>query len=229
MQSIAAENNLAETAFVVPDDGFYHLRWFTPEVEVDLCGHATLASAAILMKHGYTADSEVEFRYPEGTLRVARQGERLVMDFPAHPAKPIPADPAVAKALGAQPLELRESRALLAVFETEAQIRELKPDFAALAALETLGVIVSARGDEVDFVSRFFAPAAGIPEDPATGSAHCTLVPYWSQVLGRTRLHALQLSRRRGELFLEDRGERVLIAGDVVEYLEGRIHLDDEG
>jgi len=223
LQAIAQENNLSETAFVVPRGEHFDLRWFTPTQEVDLCGHATLASAHVLLQHGYTRRAEVVFHSAGGVLAVKREGELLVMDFPARPPRPIEADAAVARALGAAPTELHASRDLLAVFERQADVERLNPDFAAIAALDTFAVIATAPGETCDFVSRFFAPRAGVPEDPATGSAHCTLVPYWSQRLERRTLRAQQLSRRGAELLCEDRGERVGIAGRAIEYLRGEI------
>jgi PhzF family phenazine biosynthesis protein len=229
MQSIAAENNLAETAFVVKGGHEFGLRWFTPTVEMDLCGHATLASAHVLFRHGHASRSPVNFRYGGGTLNVDQEGDRLAMDFPSRPAEPdVPGSPlaaALTAALGAAPQQVLRARDLMAVFETQQQVEALRPDFAAIARLESVGVIVTAPGKEVDFVSRFFAPRVGVPEDPVTGSAHCTLVPYWSRRLGRKTLHALQVSARGGELFLADQGARVSIAGRAVEYLRGTITI----
>jgi PhzF family phenazine biosynthesis protein len=225
LQSIAAENNLAETAFVVRLEGEFGLRWFTPEVEVDLCGHATLASAHVLFRHAYAAPPAIVFRYQGGTLTVTQEGELLAMRFPSRPPQPAPCDAAIVAALGGTPREVHRARDLLAVFDTPQEIEGLRPDFRAIASLDTFAVIASAPGKDCDFVSRFFAPRAGIPEDPATGSSHCTLVPYWSERLGKKTLHALQLSHRRGELFCEHQGEWVKIAGRAVEYLRGHIFL----
>lgn len=225
MQAIAAENNLAETAFVVAEGARFGIRWFTPEVEVPLCGHATLASAQVLFEHGYAQGTTVEFRYGDGLLRVSRDGDRLAMDFPAFPSRPLPPDPAVGAALGGAPRELHESRGILAVYASEAEVRALRPDFAAVARLHERAVVATAPGDTADFVSRFFAPRLGVPEDPVTGSAHCSLVPFWSRRLGRTRLYARQASARGGELWCEDRGERVTLAGHAVQYLQGTITL----
>jgi PhzF family phenazine biosynthesis protein len=226
MQSIAAENNLSETAFLVRSAGAYELRWFTPQMEVDLCGHATLAAAHIIFSRIDSSLERVRFDTRSGTLQVERQGDLLFMDFPARPGKPCPAPAVIAKALGAFPQELYLSRDYLAVFDSEQQIRYMQPDFTAMSALtDCLGVIVTAPGDHTDFVSRFFAPNAGVPEDPVTGSAHCTLVPYWSTRLDKKKLHALQLSQRGGELYCEDLGDRVQIAGEAVIYLEGSIIL----
>ena len=225
MQAIAAENNLAETAYVVAEEGRFGIRWFTPEVEVPLCGHATLASAYVLLEHGYAQRAPIEFRCESGTLRVSRDGERLALDFPAYQATPLPANPAVGAALGAAPRELHESRGILAVYESEAQVRALRPDFAAVAGLHERAVVATAPGTDADFVSRFFAPQLGVPEDPVTGSAHCSLIPFWSRRLGRKRLFARQVSARGGELWCEDRGERVTMAGHAVQYLQGTITL----
>jgi len=223
MQAIAGENNLAETAFVLTGGSDFGLRWFSPSIEVDLCGHATLASAHVLYHHGLARTSPIVFRYKAGTLSVARDGDLLAMDFPARPPEPAAADPALAVALGSKPREVQRSRDLVAVFDTQEAVEALQPDFAALKRLDTFAVAVTAPGRECDFVSRFFAPRAGVPEDPATGSSHCTLVPYWSRRLGKKRLHAVQVSRRRGEFFCDDKGERVTIAGRAVEYLRGQI------
>ncbi len=225
LQAIAQENNLSETAFVVPGGNRFELRWFTPTVEVDLCGHATLASAHVLFHHGYALGPQVAFGYQGGTLTVTREGDLLAMDLPSRPPRPVPRDASLVQALRAAPEAVLQSRDLLAVFETQGEVEALRPDLAAIASLDTFAVIATAPGRECDFVSRFFAPGAGVAEDPATGSAHCTLVPYWSARLGRPRLHALQLSRRGGELFCEDRGSRVKIAGRVVEYLSGSISV----
>lgn len=229
MQSIAAENNLAETAFVVKGEREFGLRWFSPTIEIDLCGHATLASAHVLFRHGYARRSPVVFRYGGGTLTVAQDGDRLAMDFPSRPPEPdLPGSPlaaALTSALGAAPRQVLRARDVMAVYETQQEVEALRPDIAAVARLDAFAVIATAPGREVDFVSRFFAPRAGVPEDPVTGSAHCTLVPYWSRRLGRKTLHALQVSPRGGELFLADQGERVTIAGRAVEYLRGTIAI----
>jgi PhzF family phenazine biosynthesis protein len=223
MQQVAAENNLAETAFVVRSGAGFGIRWFTPTVEMDLCGHATLASAHALFEHGYVHGDRIEFRYGGGTLSVARDGERLVLDFPSRPAKRTHAEAELAAALGAPPLETYAAQAQMAVYATEKDIRALRPDMAAVAKLAGYGLIVTAPGSDCDFVSRFFAPQSGVAEDPVTGSAHCTLVPYWAKRLGKSRLHARQLSPRGGELWCEDLGERVKIAGRAASYLAGTI------
>lgn len=227
LQSIAAENNHSETAFVVPGDEDYQIRWFTPKAEVDLCGHATLASAFVLFESGQASRTEVCFASKSGALTVRREADLLVMDFPARKAVACATMPgALVKGLGVRPSEvLLSTRDFLAVLADEQDVRELEPDMTELAKMAEVGVIVTARGSQSDFVSRFFAPQLGVPEDPVTGSAHTTLVPYWAERLGKAKLHALQLSERGGELFCEDRGDRVDIAGRAVAYLEGTIIL----
>ena len=228
LQGIAAENNLAETAFVIAREDLSLLRWFTPTVEVDLCGHATLAAGHVLFAYRYPSLSRVTFRTRSGVLAVNREGGMLSLDFPALPGKPVAVSDVLAKALGAKPCEALQARDLLAIFDTEAEIRALRPNFDLIAGLDTFAVIVSAPGNDVDFVSRFFAPREGIPEDPVTGSAHCTLVPYWAARLGKLRLTAKQVSARGGELACEMRGDRVAIAGRCVEYLRGEINVPEE-
>jgi predicted PhzF superfamily epimerase YddE/YHI9 len=225
LQAIAAENNLSETAFVITRSQPFPLRWFTPKIEVDLCGHATLASAYVLLRHYFPGQSEVKFATCSGELTVARRGGQLAMDFPARPGKGIPVSSEITAALGAKPTEAYLARDLLTIFSAESEIAALKPNFELLAALDAFAVIVSAQGDRVDFVSRFFAPRAGIPEDPVTGSAHCTLIPYWAGRLGKDVMVARQLSARGGELTCEMLGARVLIAGDAAEYLRGKISV----
>jgi len=229
LAAIAAENNLAETAFVIPRSDVSPLRWFTPAVEVDLCGHATLAAADVLLRHRFASLDRVAFSTRSGELAVARAGALLQMDFPARPGKPVGVSDALAAALGTRPRESYLARDLLAILDSEAEVRALRPDFARIAALDAFALIVSAPGNSVDFVSRFFAPRAGIPEDPVTGSAHCTLTPYWSARLGRNKLTAKQVSARGGDLVCELNGERVLIAGKVVEYLRGEIEVEQSG
>jgi PhzF family phenazine biosynthesis protein len=223
MAAIAAENNLAETAFVIPHPQVAPLRWFTPAIEVDLCGHATLATAHVILGSYRPAATTIRFATRSGDLSVSRRDELLCMDFPARPPKPIVLGDALVAALGARPREVLLARDILAVFDSEAEIKRLRPDFERIAALDVFAVIASARGDHVDFVSRFFAPAAGIPEDPVTGSAHCTLTPYWAEKLGKNKLIAHQVSARGGELWCEMLGDRVAIAGATVEYLRGEI------
>jgi len=229
MQSIAAENNLAETAFIVAINDAYDLRWFTPEQEVDLCGHATLASAFVIFEFLQTELNQVRFMTASGELLVS-QGEagRLVMDFPARKAQLIDTSTMITECLGVEPLELRQSRDLLVVFADEQQLRCLTPDFEMMKRIpEVLGVIATAPGDEVDFVSRFFAPKVGVIEDPVTGSAHCSLIPYWSERLGKNTLQAKQISRRGGQLWCEYLGQRVSISGYASLYLSGQVHLTD--
>jgi predicted PhzF superfamily epimerase YddE/YHI9 len=225
MQAIAAENNLSETAFFVPARDGYDLRWFTPTLEVDLCGHATLASAHIVFDRLDEAARTVRFHTRSGALEVARGGDLLVLDFPALPAEPCEPPAALLEGLGARPREVRRATNYLAVFDTEDAVRALAPDMARLLRLAPHAVIATAPGADVDFVSRFFAPAHGVPEDPVTGSAHCTLTPYWAGRLGKERLHARQVSARGGDLWCTDRGARVAIAGRAVLYMEGTIYV----
>jgi PhzF family phenazine biosynthesis protein len=225
LQAIAEENNLSETAFFVPDGAGYHLRWFTPVTEVDLCGHATLATAFVLFEYLRPELQAVTFSSRSGPLTVTREGELLALDFPALPlSAPLPVDEAAA-ALGEQPVEVRSGMDLFVVLESEAQVRALRPDLERVKRLGGRGVIVTARGEEADFVSRFFAPACGIPEDPVTGSAQSALTPYWTERLGQRELRALQLSARGGELFCEAMGERVKISGRAVRFLEGVVFV----
>jgi PhzF family phenazine biosynthesis protein len=202
------------------------LRWFTPTVEVDLCGHATLAAAHVLFQHTIPSAKSVTFSTRSGNLIVARDGELLSMDFPSRPGKPLQVTDALVSALGARPSEVYLARDLLAVFATESQVRTFEPDYEQIASLDAFAVIISAPGDGVDYVYRFFAPRQGIPEDPATGSANCTLVPYWAARLGKATLVAKQLSACGGDLRCALRGDRVLIAGRTVEYLRGEITVD---
>lgn len=226
LQNIAAENHLSETAFLVARGSDYDLRWFTPSVEMDLCGHATLAAAFVLFTERGVGENAVRFHSRSGLLTVPRAGELLTLDFPARPAVPCAAPDALIRGLGAKPAAVLKSRDYLAVFASEAEVRALKPDFAVLKTLDCLGIIATAPGGDCDFVSRFFAPAAGIDEDPVTGSAHCTLIPYWAQRLGKAKLFARQVSRRGGELSCELAGNRVHIGGKAVLYLSGEIEID---
>lgn len=225
MQAIAAENNLAETAFVIPRADVSPLRWFTPLVEVDLCGHATLGSAHVLFADRFPEARRLRFATASGELAVERDGGWLHMDFPSRPGVPLAVGDELVARLGVSPREALAARDLMVVLERESEVRAFRPDFAAIAALDHFALIVTAPGDAVDFVSRFFAPRAGVPEDPVTGSAHCTLIPYWAARLGRTRLEARQLSARGGEIACELRGERVRIGGRVAPYLRGEITL----
>jgi PhzF family phenazine biosynthesis protein len=227
MQKIALENNLAETAFFVKNENSYLLRWFTPELEIDLCGHATLASAHILFTElGYTEDTVYFNTVKAGTLTIKRDGDKYAMDFPSRQPFAAELPLGLVEALGgAKPKEVLRSRDYMLVYESEDDILNIVPDHAALAKINTLGVIVTAPGKDVDFVSRFFAPAAGVPEDPVTGSAHCNLIPYWAGKLGKTILHAYQVSARKGELWCELKGDRVAMAGKAVTYLKGEIYV----
>jgi len=231
MQAIAAENNLSETAFFVPHGDDWSLRWFTPEEEIDLCGHATLAAAHVILEHLHPSLGRVEFETREaGRLSVTRDGDLLTLDFPSLPPHPCPPPPGLIPALGdIPPREVLAARYLLIVYEHPEQILALRPDMTRLADL-CEGVIVTAPGGSgewgtADFVSRFFTPRLGIPEDPVTGSAHCTLAPYWAARLGRDRLLARQLSRRGGTLHCALKGGRVLIGGRAVLYLRGDIDI----
>lgn len=228
LQAIAAENNLAETAFLVPRDGFHELRWFTPAVEVELCGHATLASAHVLFRHRGLGGDRIRFQTREaGELGVQREEERLVLDFPARPATRCEIPPELTDALGVQPRELYAERDYLAVFATEAEVLAVRPDFRRLGNLPK-GVVITAPGSDCDFVSRYFAPSFGIDEDPVTGSTHCSLIPFWAGRLGKKTLLARQRSKRGGELFCELRGERVRIGGHAATYLIGEIEVPNE-
>jgi PhzF family phenazine biosynthesis protein len=226
MQAIAAENNLAETAFLVPQGEGYLLRWFTPTVEVELCGHATLASGYVVT-HILTPDRRsVRFEtLKAGPLEVTRDGDLLAMDFPSWPPEQEPADPRILAALGKIPAESFVARGrTLAVYESAEDVAALTPDFAAMRRVPGADAIVTAPGgDGTDFVSRYFAPNFGVDEDPATGSAHCVLTPYWAERLGKRRLKARQISTRVGELLCTLKGDRVTLAGHAVLYLEGAI------
>ncbi len=227
LQSISAENNLPETAFLVlKSKGRYDLRWFTPTVEIDLCGHATLASGFVIFSFVDSTLTSVDFDTASGLLSVAKSGDLLSMDFPARKPEPAKASPLLSEALGAEPLEVLKARDLMAVFKDETVIKGMNPDFEKLKQIpDAFAVIVTAPGEESDFVSRFFAPKAGIPEDPVTGSSHCTLIPYWSEKLNTSHLHAYQLSQRGGELFCEHLNDRVRISGHAVLYAAGELHL----
>jgi PhzF family phenazine biosynthesis protein len=226
LQNIAAENNLPETAFTVARGAEFDLRWFTPTVEIDLCGHATLAAAFVLFTERGIGANTIRFHSRNGLLAVSRAGDVLTLDFPSRPAVPVTAPDALIRGLGARPAAVLKSRDYLAVFATGAEVLALKPDFTVLETLDCLGIIATAPGGDCDFVSRFFAPSVGINEDPVTGSAHCTLIPYWSQRLGKTKLFARQISRRGGELFCEQTGDRVRIGGKAVLYLRGQIEIN---
>lgn len=226
MQKIAFENNLAETAFVLKVDDIYELRWFTPEVEIDLCGHATLGSAHILMNYVDTSMKKVDFMTKSGKLTVIRDGEHYTMDFPSRKPEPCDKPELLESALGLKVLETHLSRDLLAVVENEDILLHMKPDYQLLKQInQVFGFIVTAKGSTCDFVSRFFAPNAGILEDPVTGSSHSTLIPFWSERLSKKELTAKQLSSRGGSLLCRDQGERVEISGKAATYLIGEITL----
>jgi predicted PhzF superfamily epimerase YddE/YHI9 len=227
MQAIAAENNLAETAFLVPEGDDYRLRWFTPVTEVPLCGHATLASAAVVMERLQRGRKSVVFHSASGPLTVTRTGTGYVMDFPSRPSDRVVTPPGLAEALGAVPVEVFVNQFnYMALLANVQALRELAPDMAAVARLDRSGVIVTAAGDGAhDFVSRYFAPAKGVPEDPVTGGAHCMLAPYWSKRLGKKGFRAYQASARGGEVICRLVGDRVELEGSCVFYLEGEVEI----
>jgi len=231
LQAVAAENNLSETAFYVPRGDVYELRWFTPRCEVKLCGHATLASAFVVLRILETGRESVRFETrSSGALTVSRDGDLLAMDFPALAPWPCAAAPAALIAglgiegLGQAPaavVQIEDN--FFAVYEREEDVRSIRPDFRLLETLHPAGVAITAPGESSDFVSRYFAPSYGIPEDPVTGSTHCSLAPYWAQRLGKTSLHARQVSERGGELWCEVKGDRVILKGDAVLTLRGEL------
>ena len=227
MLAIAAENNLSETAFLVAEDGDYRLRWFTPQVEVPLCGHATLASAAVVMERLEPGRNRVVFHSASGPLTVTRLGSGYVMDLPARPSQAVATPRGLAEALGALPIEVRVNAFnYMAVLENGALVRRLTPDMGAIARIDRPGVIVTARGDGIyDFISHYFAPAKGIPEDPVTGAAHCMLAPYWAHRLGKSEFRVFQASQRGGELVCRLINDRVQLEGSCVFYLEGEVEI----
>ena len=225
LQAIAAENNLSDTAYFVPSARGYALRWFTPVAEVDLCGHATLATAHVLYDQlGYQGES-ITFETRSGDLIVRRDGTALVMDFPAAPPVRCGAPSALVDGLGVEPLEVWAAGDYMAVLDSEERVRNLQPNQTALSQLDLRGVIITAAGSDVDFVSRFFAPKYGIPEDPVTGSAHCILAPYWGEQLGKQTLTARQVSARGGEIGCMLQGDRVFLTGHAVVFMVGEIYL----
>ena len=226
MQHIAMENNLSETAFLVRKNDVFEIRWFTPEMEIDLCGHATLASAHVIFNHlGYNKNC-VHFKYAGGMLTVTRKDALLTMDFPTVNFSSTEVTDQMTNILGKKPSEALVARDLMVLFESEQDILELKPDFMAMAQMDYLGVIATAPGENIDFVSRFFAPRAGINEDPVTGSAHCMLIPYWAERLKKNSLSAMQLSKRTGHLQCEYNHDRVLISGNAVTYMIGELFIN---
>jgi PhzF family phenazine biosynthesis protein len=228
MQRIAAENNLSETAFFVPKEDHYELRWFTPTAEVDLCGHATLATAYVLFDHlGYEGDA-IRFQTQSGELMVWKDNDFLVMDFPSRPAEPTDIPEHLIAGLGREVKHVFKARDYMVVLENEQEVRDLQLDFTELEQVDCTGIIVTAPGDDVDFVSRCFAPRVGVPEDPVTGSAHSTLTPYWAERLGKSQLRAKQISERGGDLWCRQSEDRVQIAGHAVLYVKGFLNWDDE-
>lgn len=228
LQKIAMENNLAETAFYVGQDDRYEIRWFTPKVEVDLCGHATLAAAFILFnREGHSSDA-INFYSPRsGNLNVSRHSDWLTLDFPVDVFHSIPVSSEIISCFDKRPLEAYKGKTdYMLVYEKESDIRDIRPQFDAIAALKARGVIITAKGEHVDFVSRFFAPQSGIIEDPVTGSAHTTLTPYWSEKLNKTEMSAIQLSERKGYLQCKFLGNRVGISGQAKLYLTGEIYIE---
>lgn len=227
MQQIAMENNLAETSFFVrKSQTDFELKWFTPALEIDLCGHATLAAAKIIFDRLAYPHEEIHFHTLSGELVVRRNKSLLSLDFPARKALKAEAPEALRKGIGLPPKEIYKARDYMLVYDSEEEVLSLNPDMNLLASVENvIGIIVTAKGKKSDFVSRFFAPAAGIPEDPVTGSAHVTLVPYWAAILNKESLHALQVSKRGGELFCELKEDRVLMSGDSVIFMEGEIQV----
>jgi PhzF family phenazine biosynthesis protein len=224
LQAIAEENNLSETAFYIPTNEGFNLRWFTPKAEVDLCGHATLATAFVIFYFSDYNEDTVRFETRSGALIVTKNQNFLVMDFPSQPGKPCSTLPLLTEGLGKEPMEMLSSEDYMAVFNNEEDVVALRPNFDVLSKLDLRGVIVTAKGKEVDFVSRFFAPRYGINEDPVTGSAHCTLTPYWAGKFNKTKLSARQVSERSGYIECELKGNRVLLSGRAVKYMEGKIH-----
>ncbi len=227
LQAIAEENNLSETAFFVPAGDSYELRWFTPLSEVDLCGHATLASAHVLYRHLGHERETIDFMTRSGTLQVSRAGDDFCLDLPASRPQPVATPPMLTEGLGRLPQRSLAAMDHVAIYESEAEIRALTPDFHRLRQLGLRGVLASAPGDKADFVSRCFFPRLGVDEDPVTGSAHCQLAPYWSERLGRSQLQAEQLSRRGGSLSCRVAGDRVLLTGRTAEYMVAEIKLPD--
>ena len=228
MQNIAAENNLAETAFFVKNGDVYDIRWFTPTVEMPLCGHATLASAYVIFNELKSETEQIKFNSKSGELGVTKDGDRFVLDFPAYPVKEIEPVAELSLALGIVPLQTWETQGkmVMALVERESKVISLAPDMHRLAQLPYDEVIITAKGDSgTDFVSRMFAPKIGIPEDPVTGAIHCSLIPYWAKELGKEKLFAKQVSKRGGELYCELAGDRVKIGGHAALYLKGEIYV----
>lgn len=226
MQNIAMENNLSETAFCIVKEDLWELRWFTPEEEIDLCGHATLATAYVIFEILNYPGSTVKFTTKSGILTVEKQGDIMTMEFPSREGTKVEITDQLIKGLGKEPKEAYESRDLMVVYENEQEIRELNPNMEELKLVDAFGIIVTAKGESSDFVSRYFAPSCGVPEDPVTGSAHCTLIPYWSKVLGKKKMIAHQLSQRGGRLECEHVGDKVKISGKAKLFFKGEIYLE---
>ena len=225
MQSIAAENNLSETAFFTGSKGRYHIRWFTPFKEIDLCGHATLASAYVIFNHIDRSLKEIVFDSRSGLLGVKKEGILLTMDFPSQMPKECKAPKELLSALNCKPVEVLKALDYIVVLPDESSVKNIEPDMELIKKLDLRGVAVTAKGKDADFVSRFFVPKYGINEDPVTGSSHCELAPYWSKKLGKKELRAIQLSKRGGGILCKDAGERVLLSGKAVLYMEGVINI----
>jgi PhzF family phenazine biosynthesis protein len=225
LQKIAAENNLSETAFFVKTGDEYELRWFTPTLEVELCGHATLATAYVIFFYINNELTQVTFHSQSGKLKVTKEKELLVMDFPSRKPKPVSCPPDLERGIGIKPNEVLKDRDFYAVLKNQKEVEAIIPDIKYLENLDSLGICVTAEGEGVDFVSRFFAPRAGITEDPVTGSAHSSLIPYWAEKLNKRKLDAIQLSKRKGQLFCENLEDRVLIGGKAVTYSVGTINI----
>jgi PhzF family phenazine biosynthesis protein len=226
MQNIAMENNLSETAFCIVRNDICELRWFTPEEEIDLCGHATLATAYVIFEIIQYPSNIVKFSTKSGILTVEKQGDSMTMEFPSREGAKVEVTELLIKGLGKQPLEVYKSRDLMVVYNNEQEIKELSPNMEILKLLNAFGIIVTAKGENSDFVSRYFAPSCGVPEDPVTGSAHCTLIPYWSKILGKREMTALQLSKRGGVLKCEYDKDRVRISGRARLFFRGEIYLN---
>jgi len=225
LQNIALENNLSETAFIVKENGTYHIRWMTPTIEVPLCGHATLASSFVLFNYIEPSLEKIIFNSKSGKLIVTRENDIISLDFPANKPEPVEFNRKLIDAIPEEPKELLLNEAYVAVYENEKTVRQISPDLRVILTEAPDGLIVTAPGDEVDFVSRYFVPSAGIDEDPVTGYAHTILIPYWSEKLGKDKLHANQVSQRGGDLYVEDLKGRVKISGKAVLYMKGEIEV----
>ncbi|MCP4178525.1 MAG: PhzF family phenazine biosynthesis protein [bacterium] len=226
LQNIAMENNLSETAFIVEKSDHYELRWFTPKVEVDLCGHATLATAYLILEYLKPDMDSVKFKYNDGDLSAKKLGDMVEINFPARPPENCKTPELLIEAIGKWPREIYQSRDYVLVYDSEEDIISMQPNMSLLSQVDCFGVIITAKGEKCDFVSRYFAPGCGVPEDPVTGSAHSNLIPYWSGKLNKKKLHAMQLSKRGGEIHCTDKGNRVLMAGKCTLFMKGEIELD---